>query len=322
MIPIPSSSTLHTGYETPVLCSNWLTRVLGIFRDVNLLSFPADRIEDVHVTTTLDEKYRDATLVANIKYHASETVGIEVILYDHLGLKLDSRGVRVSAEASEANVRMEVRNPRKWTAETPYLYSLDVVVVKAGGEKVHIQSFDVGFRQVEIKKGNLTVNGKPIMIKGVNRHDHHPKLGRAVPMSFVRHDLLLMKAHNINAVRCSHYPNDPRFYQMCDEIGLWVMDEADLECHGFYEAVARTIGISKELTHEERFALINEKAKLFTSDNKDWTDAYVDRMEQLVQRDKNHPSVIVWSLGNEAFYGRNHQAMYSSLTRSTLSGTN
>jgi beta-galactosidase len=126
----------------------------------------------------------------------------------------------------------------------------------------------------------------------------------------MRKDLLLMKTHNVNALRCSHYPSDPRLFDMADELGLWVMDEADLECHGFYDAVARPQAIPEEMDYEERKKLTFPKAAKYTSDNPSWKAAYVDRMEQMVHRDKNHTSVIIWSLGNEAFYGQNHKAMY------------
>jgi beta-galactosidase len=119
-----------------------------------------------------------------------------------------------------------------------------------------------------------------------------------------------MKQHNINAVRCSHYPSHPTLYDLCDELGLWVIDEADLECHGFYEAVARPLNIPESMDYEERKRLTFPRAAKFTSDNEDWRPAYLDRMTQLIQRDKNHPSIVIWSLGNEAFYGRNHHAMY------------
>jgi len=149
----------------------------------------------------------------------------------------------------------------------------------------------VGFRQAELKKGVFTVNGKPVIFRGVNRHEHHPDSGRAVPYEFLKKDLLLMKTHNINAIRTSHYINDTRLYDLADELGLWILDECDLECHGFGE-----IG--------------SDNPAGWVSDNPEWEDAYVDRARQAVMRDKNHPSVIMWSLGNESFYGRNHRAMY------------
>lgn len=148
----------------------------------------------------------------------------------------------------------------------------------------------VGFRNSELKNGVFVVNGKPVIFRGVNRHEHHPDSGRAVPYEFMRKDLLLMKAHNVNAIRTSHYINDPRLYDLADELGLWILDECDLECHGFGE--------------------VGGDNPSWASDNPDWEDAYVDRARQAVMRDKNHPSVIMWSLGNESFYGRNHQAMY------------
>jgi len=137
------------------------------------------------------------------------------------------------------------------------------------------------------------VNGKPIKIRGVNRHEFHPTRGRAVPYEFMVKDLLLMKKYNINAIRTSHYPNDTRFYDVCDELGFWVMNEADLECQGFGD-----VGST------------DPKRASWASDNPAWEEAYVDRARQMVMRDKNHPSIIFWSLGNESYYGRNHQKMY------------
>jgi beta-galactosidase len=201
-----------------------------------------------------------------------------------------------------------VENPKKWTAETPYLYSVELSISTPSGTQTVQQK--IGFRKVELKNGLICVNGDPIQFHGVNRHDHHPRLGRAVPLDFIRQDLLLMKTHNINALRCSHYPSDPRLFDLANELGLWVIDEADLECHGFYDAVARPLDIPEEMDYKERKRLTFGVAAKYTSDNPSWKAAYLDRMEQMVQRDKNHPSVIIWSLGNEAFYGQNHKAMY------------
>lgn len=190
-----------------------------------------------------------------------------------------------SSDLYRLDIQIPVKNPHKWTAETPYLYHL----ILSFGDG-HVISQRVGFRTSEIKDGNLKVNGMPIIIRGVNRHEHHPTGGRAVPYEFMRNDLLLMKSHNINAIRTCHQINDPRLYDVADELGLWVLDEADLECHGMSELWG--------------------DAASWTSDNPDWKESYVDRAMQLVMRDKNHPCVIIWSLGNEAFYGRNHQSMY------------
>jgi beta-galactosidase len=180
----------------------------------------------------------------------------------------------------------------------------------AGSRTIQTVKQAVGFRQVEIKNGNLTVNGKAVLLRGVNRHDHHPEFGRAVPLDFIRRDLLLMKQHNVNALRCSHYPSSPALYDIADELGLYVMDEADLECHGFYDAVARPQAIPESMPYEARKLLTFPQAAKFTSDNPTWEAAYVERMRQMVHRDRNHPCVIIWSLGNEAFYGQNHKSMY------------
>jgi beta-galactosidase len=156
-----------------------------------------------------------------------------------------------SAGSRHLDVELSVANPKKWTAETPYLYLLEMNLFSSQGhEPIHTIHQNVGFRSVELKDGHLTDNGKAILLRGVNRHDHHPLLGRAVPISFIKQDLLLMKRHNINALRCSHYPSHPKLYDLCDELGLWVMDEADLECHGFYDAVARPLNIPEEMDYE------------------------------------------------------------------------
>ncbi|KAK9417298.1 putative beta-galactosidase [Seiridium unicorne] len=285
----------------------WLS---GIFRDVHLLAFPgAVRIEDYFIKTVLDDEYRDATLQVEMTLSEPSDHKISLIVLDGPS---EIGTLERSAQTGSSSVKFEVpiHNPKKWTAETPYLYKIKLSLVSA--ESVPIQTIEqnVGFRKVEIRGGLITVNGKPLLLRGTNRHDHHPLFGRAVPLDFVREDLLLMKRHNINALRTSHYPSHPRLYDMADELGLWVMDEADLECHGFYDAVARPLDIPEEMDYEERKALTFPQAAKFTSDNPEWKEAYVDRMRQLIQRDKNHPSIIIWSLGNEAFYGSNHAAMY------------
>ena len=180
----------------------------------------------------------------------------------------------------------KISNPLKWTAEHPNLYHLRITLT-AKGQTLQVIDQPVGFRTVELKDGLIQVNGRPILLRGVNRHDHHPQHGRAVPIEFIKRDLVLMKQHNINAIRCSHYPNHPALVSFANEIGLYVMDEADLECHG--------MGVDFE--H-------------LPSDDPAWEMAYLDRIQQVVNRDKNNPSIIMWSLGNESFFGQNHVAMY------------
>ncbi|KAK0656976.1 family 2 glycosyl hydrolase [Cercophora newfieldiana] len=288
----------------------WLS---GIFRDVHLIALPSeDRIEDWFVRTDLDEEYRDGTLEATIDVKASSSsVRVTVVVRE---LPKNGGAVVASEESSDVadgkvNVSIPVANPEKWTAETPYLYEVELSL-STGSSVVQTIRQNVGFRKVELKDGLICVNGTPIQFHGVNRHEHHPLFGRAVPLDFIKKDLLLMKKHNINALRCSHYPSHPRLFDLADELGLWVIDEADLECHGFYDAVARPQDIPEEMDYEKRKKLTFARAAKYTSDNTSWRGAYVDRMVQMVQRDKNHASIIIWSLGNEAFYGQNHKAMY------------
>ena len=174
-----------------------------------------------------------------------------------------------------------IDSPHLWNAEDPYLYELTLL---CGHEYFR---FEIGFRKIEVKNRVVLLNGKPFKIKGVNRHDSHPFLGYTTPIEHMERDLLLLKAYNVNAIRTSHYPNDPRFLSLCDRLGFYVIAECDLECHGM-----NVDGRWNEL-----------------SDSPDWTEAYLDRVTRLVERDKNHPSVIIWSLGNEAGVGRNQKKM-------------
>ncbi|WP_126664550.1 glycoside hydrolase family 2 TIM barrel-domain containing protein [Haloterrigena salifodinae] len=278
----------------------WLS---GIFRDVTLSAHPRVQVADVDVRTELDERYEDAVLRASVDVRNvgddAGTAQIEPTLRDADGAPvsttLEARSVSLEAgEVTTLEFETTVEEPRKWTAETPdcYDFVLGVAQGEGEGDDETIVSQTIGFREVEIADGQLLVNGRPVMIRGVNRHDFHPDRGRAVPLEAMREDVKLMKRHNINAVRTAHYPNDPRFYELCDEYGLYVLDETDLECHGMIQA---------ETTEH-------------LSDDPRWENAYVDRMVRMVERDKNHPSVICWSLGNESGFGAHHERM-AAVTR-------
>jgi beta-galactosidase len=278
-----------------------------------LVAFPArGHIEDFTIRTELDDEYKDAKLEIDLQYELCAPASVKIELRSP-GFGLQSIVMEQSAILEPAStgtkLSVDIANPQKWTAETPNLYQLIISLADHSGTLQTIRQA-VGFRKVEIKNGNLLVNGQVILLRGVNRHDHHPDLGRAVPLEYVRRDLYLMKQHNINALRCSHYPSRPELYSIADEIGLYVIDEADLECHGFYDAVARPQAIPESLPYEERKLMTFPQAAKYTSDNESWEGAYVERMKQVVHRDKNHACIIIWSLGNEAFYGRNHKAMY------------
>ncbi|CAI6341954.1 unnamed protein product [Periconia digitata] len=283
----------------------WLS---GIFRDVYLVGFPKEfRIENVYVETKLDESYTNAKVVVRVQSNGGS---------ERINLKLmDPSGKTVIAMPSNTGddgrgtFLLPVNNPLKWTAETPHLYTLHVSVNRSQYIPTR-----VGFRQVEMKDGLIKVNGKRIVLRGANRHEHHPQFGRTVPLEFLKRDLLLMKQHNINAIRTSHQPNDPRLLDLTDEMGFWVVDEADLECHGF-ETIERAkfTPEQQKLTYDEKKILAEDEAAKWTTDNPDWKQAYVDRAEHLIKRDQLHPSVIIWSLGNEGFYGQNFKAMYDHI---------
>jgi beta-galactosidase/evolved beta-galactosidase subunit alpha len=275
----------------------WLS---GIFRDVYLLARPKVHLSDVVVHTDLDGKYRDATLrvraaLANASGQAVKGAGVECLLFDDRGQPVLTADCSASATlrahgAAELELSAPVKNPHKWTAETPYLYTLLLTLRDARGRVLEVVPQRIGFRSLEVKNAQILVNGRKIMFKGVNRHEHHPDLGRAVPIEAMRQDILLMKRHNVNAVRTSHYPDDPRWYDLCDQYGIYLIDECDLETHGF------VMGGGKDWPGNP------------TNDPR-WRDACLDRMRRMVHRDRNHPSVLLWSLGNEANFGCNHKEM-------------
>ena len=181
-------------------------------------------------------------------------------------------------------MQIECKVPRvkAWSAEKPILYKLSVALVNPEGKEVEYTAFRIGFRRIEIKERKLLINGQPVIIHGVNRHESNPRTGRTLTREDMLRDLRLMKRFNINAIRTSHYPDKPEFYDLCDECGFYLWDEANLECHAFYRSLTR---------------------------NPEWTPAFAERATHLFERDKNHPSVIVWSLGNESGVGANHAAM-------------
>ncbi|CAG8104034.1 unnamed protein product [Penicillium nalgiovense] len=285
----------------------WLS---GIFRDVYLLGFNKNGfVEDFNILTDLDENYLDSTLTIKLKVQFSSNATLQVLLK-----KNEEELINQLFDLKDNNFceSFKVDNPLKWTAETPNLYKLELIVL-VGNEITNRVNQEVGFRKVEMINGTLRVNGKSILMRGVNRHDHHPKFGRAVPLEYIKRDMVLMKRHNINAIRTSHYPNHPKFYELANAFGFWVLDEADLECHGFFEALRKPSGGNDEAEYDEEKLGLYELASKFTLDNKDWEAAYVDRAIQLVKRDFNHPCVFLWSLGNESFYGSNHRSMVTKI---------
>ncbi len=264
-------------------------RLSGIYRDVFLYAVPQMSIRDFKVETDLDGDYKNAQLFVNIDLASRKTPqgAVRITLYDKTGEPLFSERVDAS---QEINFEKMVQNPLKWSAETPNLYVLTLQLYDKKNNLVQAVAEKIGFRKVEIVDGRLLVNGAVVMFKGVNRHEIQPDRGRAVTEAIMVEDIKLMKQHNINAVRTSHYPNQTRWYELCDEYGLYVMDEANIESH--------------ELWADK---------KIYLDDKPEWQDAFVDRGVSMVHRDKNHPSIIFWSMGNETGYGKAFDVMYNAM---------
>jgi beta-galactosidase len=258
-----------------------LWRFSGIYRDVYLLARDKAHIRDVFNRQELNADYSKAILRSEIE--ACGAVEVKAVLKDATGAGVASVNAMVDGKGT---ISIEMTDPVLWNAEQPYLYTLTLY---AGEEVLH---FAVGFKDVRVREGIFTVNGRPVKLKGVNRHDSHPVLGQTIPVNHMIKDLNLMKAHNVNTIRTSHYPNDPRFLDLCDKYGFYVVDEADLECHGLGTAEGWAEGSFHRL-----------------SVNPDWQEAFVDRAVRMVERDKNHACIVMWSMGNESGYGANHIAM-------------
>jgi beta-galactosidase len=263
----------------------------GIFRDVYLFATPGVHIRDFWARPEMDAQYRDAVLklrmhVKNYSATPDEGYQVEAALFDAAAQPVGwqvaaSVQVKVGEEAV-LELGGNVAAPKKWSAEHPNLYRLLIQLKDAKGDLLEVECCQVGFRAVEIKDGKVLVNGVPIYFRGVNRHEHDPLRGHAVTVESMVEDILLMKRFNINAVRTCHYPNDPRWYNLCDEYGIYLIDEANVESHGVWDKLAR---------------------------NPEWQLAFMERGSRMVERDKNHPSIIIWSLGNESGEGPNHAAM-------------
>jgi beta-galactosidase len=276
-------------------------RMSGIFRDVYLYCTPEIHIYDYFTLGDLDENYEHGLLnikaeVTNYFANNNEDLTFEAELYDKENKKvfetplifdLDLAG----KESSQINLSTKIQNPNKWSAEHPYLYKL-VLTLKEKGEIIETIGSNLGFKKFELKDGLMLINGKRIVFKGVNRHEFSCTKGRAIGYEEMIEDILLMKKYNINSVRTSHYPNNTLWYDLCDEHGLYVIDENNLETHGSW--VYGQAGIGETVP----------------GDKEEWTPALIDRCNSMVERDKNHPSIVIWSLGNESFGGTNFIKMY------------
>ena len=276
-------------------------RLGGIQRSVYLYATPPLHVRDFFLHANLTDDFTaadfmvdawlknngkgsDATGTLSVKLLDAEgkAVALTGTMEEKINRKINIGGLFGKQEEDDLHqLRATIAHPKLWSAETPYLYTALISLTDKSGQVTEVLTAKFGFRKVEIKDSRLWVNGKPVLLKGVNRHETHPQFGKAVPYASMLEDIILMKQNNINTVRTSHYPNDPRWYQLCDAYGLYVIDEANLETHGASD-------------------------KLGNSES--WRPAYVARHTRMVQRDKNHPSVIIWSLGNESWGHENFKA--------------
>ncbi len=267
-------------------------RLSGIFRDVYILSTPKVHIQDFQIDAGLSSNYTDGDLktsvwVRNLSGAAVSGYSVDLSLFNSDGAEVFSSVKQIfSSIANEAEGKVDfqkaVAGPLLWSAEKPNLYTLVLALKDDGGQILETRSARIGFRKVELKKdsGNRTVlyiNNKPVKFKGVNRHEMDPDFGRVISLDRMIEDITIMKRNNINAVRTSHYPNDPRWYDLCDEYGLYIIDETNVESHGVNGVLPKS--------------------------DDSWRANCVDRLTNMIARDKNHPCVVIWSLGNEAGFG-------------------
>ncbi len=265
----------------------------GLYRSVNLYSTDRVYIEDVKVDAGLDRKYKDGELniltkinfIRDADVRGGETLRVEAELFDARGKKVLRTPLKGTISSSyrrdyyECKLSAQIKNVKRWSPETPDLYTIVVSLYNVKGKLVETTSCRIGFKSVELKGGQMLINGKPVLVKGVNRHDHDPDTGKTVSRENMLKEIYLLKQFNFNAVRTSHYPNDPMWYDLCDEYGIMVLDEANIENHASFWLMCR--------------------------DNR-WAKPYFERIQRMVLRDKNHACIFGWSLGNESGYGENH----------------
>lgn len=253
----------------------------GIIRDVVVIYRPKFYLKNCVLDPDFDVETGEGILNPKIECSNSEV---------RVGLSVWSQNEKLvtSFELDKKISSLRIKNILPWTAETPNLYIVTIQLFDKLGNTLEVIRQKIGFRHIEIHSGELKLNGKRIFMKGVNRHEYNPKTGRAITKKQIYEELLLIKEMGCNAIRCSHYPNNSYFYEVCDQLGIYVIDECDLETHGL-----EPIGLQKLLC-----------------DDPEWEKAYLDRLERMVSRDRNHPCVLLWSLGNESSYGRNFRVMY------------
>jgi beta-galactosidase len=287
---------IHRWSDASYLESQDMLRMSGIERGIYLEAIPETHIADVFFRGSLENNYKDGQLALDValsnQSDESRSYQLEWLLLDSNQANTPvSQGTKelelVGGKNQLVSFKASIPDIKTWSAETPRLYTLLLNLKGPDGSTVAAWSDEVGFRQVEVQSGQLLINGRAISIRGVNRHETHPDTGHVVSRETMLQDILLMKANNINAVRSAHYPNDPYWYDLTDRYGLWVIDEANIESHPL--AISEDTQIGNEMS---------------------WLPAHLDRTQRMVERDKNHPSIIIWSLGNEAGEGKVFEQTY------------
>jgi len=261
-------------------------RMSGIFRDVYLYTKPATHIEDLFIKTPLSSTYDHAEVIISLEVANIEGAKVYAQLIDATGSIVKVASQQVNNQ--QVDITLKLNNPKLWSAERPYLYTLELDL-KVNDQTVEAICQPVGIREFKLADKLMKINGKRIVFRGVNRHEFNAKRGRSVTKADMEWDVLFMKAHNLNAVRTSHYPNASYFYELCDKYGLYVIDEANLETHGSWP--------SKDGKVQTEYTVPHNKPE--------WLAPVIDRAQSLFERDKNHPSVIIWSCGNESYGGEN-----------------
>ncbi|MEM6738021.1 MAG: glycoside hydrolase family 2 TIM barrel-domain containing protein [Bacteroidota bacterium] len=283
-------------------------RLSGMEREVYLYASNKYTVKDFTIRANLNETYSDGIFSLNIKFRntaektAKGIVSTLTLLDRRKKLFKERKILNLAPGEHTTSFNTTLTDVNKWSAETPYLYTLLLTIQDKKGNLIEAISRKVGFRKVEIKNNQLLVNGVAVYLKGVNHHDHDPVTGHIVSEDLTVKDLTLMKEHNINAIRCSHYPKDEHFYRLCDEYGFYVIDEANIETHG--------MGTTNQNSSLEKGLKIQSKHPAYLPQ---WKEMHKDRTIRMFERDKNYPSIIIWSLGNEAGNGENFEATYDWL---------
>lgn len=284
-------------------------RMSGITRDVYIYSTPKTRIQDFHAESTLDANYQHGELALRVSMDfpsqsAPREYTLKYSVFDEQQNQVLTGQARCQGSSTGSSVTAftgSIPNVKPWSAESPNLYQLKLSLCddKGGIQQVIWQR--LGFRVSELKRGNVLINGKAVLFKGVNRHEHDPISGHVISRESMRGDMALLKQYNINAVRTAHYPNDPYWYELADEFGIYLVDEANIESHGIGAA-------NQDIDYDPALHMVNMP---------EWRGAYINRIQNVYERDKNHASVVIWSIGNESGDGPNIEAMYDWLKQRT-----